>query len=156
MSLDTLLASYHRSGRRPPLALNIKADGLHQPLLDKLQQWGVTNYFVFDMSVPDTLGYRRLGMPWAARLSEYESGGPLPKEAGHIWLDAFEGQWYDMAMLSDLLQQGKQVAVVSPELHRREYGPLWAALRELGPQPRLLLCTDLVEQALEVFDVERD
>lgn len=154
--LDTLLSHYQRCECGAPLALNVKADGLQSALLAKLQTYQVRNYFVFDMSVPDALGYRRLNMPFAARLSEYEPPGILHDQASHVWLDAFEGEWYSMALIQSLLEQGKHVAVVSPELHRRAHADFWAALKPFSVSDRLYLCTDLVAPAMEVFHVHQD
>ena len=154
--LDALLSHYQDLQSSAPLALNVKADGLQQALLHKLQSYQVKNYFVFDMSVPDTLGYRRLNMPFAARLSEYESPGVLLDQASHVWLDAFDSEWYSMDVIEGLLAQGKHVAVVSPELHRRAHQDLWAALRRWDLADRLYLCTDLVASAMEVFHVHQD
>ncbi len=39
------------------LALNIKADGLQNELLKLLELHNIHNYFVFDMAIPDTIGY---------------------------------------------------------------------------------------------------
>ena len=40
-------------GRNLPLALNIKADGMANEILRLLKQYNHTNYFTFDMSIPD-------------------------------------------------------------------------------------------------------
>jgi len=156
LSLDELLADVQRTGRRPTLALNIKADGLHQALTQALAEHGIDHHFVFDMAVPDALGYARRGVPFAARLSELEPRSPLLDAAPWVWLDAFESEWYGMDLIQALLAEGKQVAVVSPELHGRPHGPLWAALQQLSTSAGVHLCTDFVDQALEVFDVTRD
>jgi len=151
-SLDAFLAHCARTPQAGLLALNIKSDGLQAALESKLAEHGVANYFVFDMSLPDTLGWRRRGLPFAVRLSEYESGGPLLDEARFVWLDAFErDDWYPLELLTSLLERGKTVAVVSPELHRRAPEAAWRRLRGLSGQKRLHLCTDLVQPAMEFF-----
>lgn len=152
LGLDALLAHCARTPQAGTLALNIKADGLQAALQAKLAQHGVTNCFMFDMSLPDTLGWRRHGLPWAVRLSEYEDGGPLLEEARFVWLDAFErDDWYPLSLLDGLLARGKTVAVVSPELHRRPPQAAWRRLQPLAGASRLHLCTDLVSQAMEEF-----
>ena len=55
--LRSLLQEYRRLGATGTLALNIKADGLARPLRILLAEFGIENYFVFDMSVPDMLAY---------------------------------------------------------------------------------------------------
>ncbi|OQS38637.1 hypothetical protein [Chromobacterium haemolyticum] len=154
-SLEALLLAYIESSTRPMLALNIKADGLQAQLLEMLEKYSIDNYFVFDMSVPDTLGYQHLSMPFAARISEYEPSNVLAKTAGWIWLDAFLNEWYDPAIIQHWLDQGKKVAVVSSELHRRPHLALWQSLKFLHDHPGLYLCTDLVAQATEFFDANK-
>lgn len=153
LQLDVLLQAYMAKPTRPVLALNIKADGLQVQLLDTLQRHGVENYFVFDMSVPDTLGYQRLQMPFAARISEYEPHNLLAASAKWIWLDAFHDEWYSVEAIQSWLEQGKYVAVVSPELHHRPHTTFWSDLLSLQAEDRLYLCTDYVRNAQEYFDV---
>lgn len=155
-SLEAFFGHYRDSGRHPTLALNIKSDGLQQGLKAMLTEYGIANYFVFDMSVPDTLGYRKANMPFAARLSEWEDAGRLLQHAQYVWLDAFDREWYSISVIEQLLKQGKHVAVVSPELHRRPHADLWATLKSIDDQDRLYLCTDFVDQALETFHVQKD
>lgn len=156
LQLDVLLQAYAIRSTRPMLALNIKADGLQVPLLAALEHHGVENYFVFDMSVPDTLGYRRLCMPFAARISEYEPQNVLAEAAQWIWLDAFHGDWFTADTIRSWLDQGKYVAVVSPELHKRPHKALWSKLLPIKTEDRLYLCTDYVHIAQEYFDVRKN
>jgi len=156
LDLDALLAQRARCPHAGLLALNIKADGLQPKLQAALAAHQLTGQcFVFDMSVPDLLHWRRLGLPWAVRLSEFEDGGPLLAEARHVWLDAFErDDWYPDTLVAQLLAQGKTVALVSPELHRRPHAAAWQRWRRLDHgSGRLWLCTDRVREAQESFDV---
>ncbi len=152
--LEAFLQFYAAQAARPLLALNIKSDGLQASLAQALARHQIRNYFVFDMSVPDTLAYRRAGMPFAVRLSEYEPANALLDDAAFVWLDAFDGEWYSTELIEQLLRRGKQVAVVSPELHRRPHQALWSQLKSLEMSPQLHLCTDFFDEALEVFHVE--
>lgn len=156
LSLEDLLEAYISGLTRPVLALNVKADGLQVPLLAVLKRYGIENYFVFDMAVPDTLGYQRLKMPFAARISEYEPSNMLMEAAQWVWLDAFHKEWYSIDAIRSWLDQGKCVAVVSPELHRRPHIPLWSDLLPLRAEDRLYLCTDYVHNAQEYFDVSKN
>ena len=156
LQFDVLLQAYMARPTRPLLALNIKSDGLQARLLAALQHHGVENYFVFDMSVPDTLGYQRLQMPFAARISEYEPHNVLAEKAPWIWLDAFHDEWFSIETIRSWLDQGKSVAVVSPELHRRSHKALWAVLLSLQAEDQLYLCTDYVHNAQEYFDVSKN
>jgi len=154
ITLIDFLKVYSSSNVKPMLALNIKSDGLHEKLKSVLDRYGVTNYFVFDMSVPDTLAYMRLDMPFAARLSEFEDAGRLLAKAKYVWLDAFESEWYTVELIEKLIAQGKCVAIVSPELHKRPHAALWMKLKTIRDMGQLFLCTDLINEAEEVFNVE--
>lgn len=156
LQLEALLETYLKQPTQPVLALNIKSDGLHATLLSILQQHNIQNFFVFDMSIPDTLGYQRLKMPFAARISEYEPSSALAINASWIWLDAFHTEWFDISQIKNWLVEGKRVAVVSPELHQRPHLPLWHKLKSLHDHSQVFLCTDLVMEAQEFFDENKN
>lgn len=155
---DDFLDRYVAMGSRGTLAINVKADGLAAAILAAVESRGITDYFCFDMSVPDTRGYAALGMPFFARLSELEPATPLVDQAAGIWLDAFAGTWFDAATVRHWLDRGRDVCVVSPELHGRPHEPMWSLVRDClaagpgnaGRQPRLMLCTDLPERFVGV------
>jgi len=150
LPLRTLCEEYRACNANGTLALNIKADGLAQPLRLMLAEYGIQNYFVFDMSVPDMLAYARDEMPFFTRVSELETVPVLLERASGIWLDAFHSDWYDSAPIRDYLAAGKQVCVVSPELHRRPKDDVWRMLRMAGDSDgQLLCCTDFPEQLRE-------
>lgn len=153
MTLDAFLAlcARHPAGR--PLALNIKADGLQAQVAAALAGHGIAGAFVFDMAVPDALGYLQRGLPAYTRGSEYETAPSFLERAAGVWLDAFHDEWYDMDHISAWLAQGKAVCVVSPELHRRPHLALWHRLRDAGLQRHagLSLCTDFPLAAKDFF-----
>lgn len=148
-----LLQAYVVRGKTSPLALNIKADGLQSAVAQALTRCQAVDYFVFDMSVPDSLSYLRAGMPVFARLSEFEPHTLLHDRAAGLWLDAFETEWWSLDLVRALRAQTKKVAIVSPELHGRPHQGVWQALRELAPEivEGLLLCTDFPEDAERFF-----
>ena len=152
-SLEEFLAAYAARGGGTPLALNIKADGLQDTIAKALQKSRVRNYFVFDMSVPDSLHYVRAGLPVFVRLSEYEPETSLLERAVGVWLDAFEGEWWTLDTIRSLYARGKVIAIVSPELHKRPHEALWRRLKELEREIRdgLMLCTDYPDAASEAF-----
>jgi len=153
MSLDELFSIFNRYDTALPLALNIKADGLQQKLKAALQQFDIKNYFVFDMSVPDTIGYMDAGINFFSRQSEYEPQPAFYSQCKGIWLDSFKDIWYTNDLIRDHLDRDKQVAVVSPELHKRNHLSLWHQLKEnkLYRSDNLVLCTDIPEQAAGFF-----
>jgi hypothetical protein len=141
------------AGRDLPMAMNIKADGLAKQLQAQMNARGLTRWFTFDMSVPEMVVQHRLGMPMFTRASEYEKPPALYEQSIGVWLDAFVSEWYSTADIDAFLQDGKQVAIVSPELHKRDHLALWQRLRGSKTQhhPALILCTDLPEDALAFF-----
>lgn len=149
LTLDGLLEIM--AGRNLPLAINIKADGLALALKTTFERHGHDNWFAFDMAVPDMRSYLQSGTNAYSRLSEVE---PLPAwidQAAGVWLDAFEGLWFSNAVITELLSRGKQVCVVSAELHGRDHRALWQQLYELRAQNGLTLCTDIPEAAAHFF-----
>lgn len=149
LPLADLLAAYRQLGSSAPLALNIKADGLRIRLAEELRAAGIERYFVFDLSVPELLQYCRAGLRYFTRLSEYEPQPALYPEAAGVWVDLFVSDWVSPDRIRALLAEGKEVALVSPELHRRDQQAFWASLRAAGlhREPGLLLCTDFPTQA---------
>lgn len=136
-----------------PLALNIKSDGLQLKLKEKLIEYGIEQYFVFDMSIPDTLGYLRNNLITFTRQSEYEQVPVFLEVCQGVWLDSFGDQWYEGEVLLNHLQNDKMVAIVSPELHKRNHFEFWRYLKDnkYHELNNIILCTDLPEEATEFF-----
>ncbi len=135
------------------LALNIKSDGLQKPLRALLGDAPTLRFFSFDMSVPDALGYRREGLRFFTRQSEHEPNPNLYDEAAGVWLDCFSNE--DSITPANIRKHflcGKEVAVVSPELHGRAPDSYWRGLNALDDNHlnRLLLCTDMASKVMEV------
>jgi hypothetical protein len=165
-TFEDFLCRYNEVGSQSTLAINIKADGLAEELQRLLECFDVRNYFCFDMSVPDARAYTKLGMPVFARRSELEPPSLLTQVSPGIWLDGFDGTWFDHAEWTHWLELGKSVCVVSPELHRRPHEKLWGELKSwiLGIEKdqvaeskkgfgRMLLCTDFPKE-FEVFQCQ--
>ncbi|NDG83876.1 MAG: hypothetical protein EBX52_02435 [Proteobacteria bacterium] len=152
--LRELLAMCEDAGATGTLALNIKADGLQSELCEMLSSFARVDAFVFDMSIPDSIGYRDRQIPFFTRQSEFERECCLYEAADGVWLDAFERDWYDIDLIEAHLRCGKKVCIVSPELHGREPAGLWKRLRSssLVDSDSLLLCTDFPDQAMNAFD----
>ena len=136
------------------LALNVKSDGLANRAIEILKHHRHESFVFFDMSIPDMRSYLRIGAPVAVRLSECEPWvDMLFASAPYIWLDAFEGDWYDHAYLTKLLETQKQILIVSSELHGRSPDAQWALLDSFSQSDKLTLCTDFPEAALARFCV---
>lgn len=160
MTLDALLRIYVTYSTRPTLALNIKADGLADAVRDLLANHAVERYFVFDMSVPDTLGYLARGMTVFTRRSEFETGSTLDGRAAGRWLDAFEAAHVAPDLLVDMLDAGAAAALVSPELHGKPHLEAWHSWRDALAgrlsNDSVMLCTDLPDAAASFFQTQGD
>jgi glycerophosphoryl diester phosphodiesterase len=150
---QSLLEAHAAQAPDTMLALNIKADGLQGAVSRLLAQYRVRNYFVFDMSVPDTLHYLAAGMRVFLRLSEYESETTLFDRASGVWLDGFAGEWWTLDLIRSLCARGKSVAIVSSELHGRDHQMPWRQLKTLEDEVRakIMLCTDFPDAAEQFF-----
>jgi hypothetical protein len=151
VTLVQFLAILNR--RDLPLAMNIKADGLARSLDAQMRAHGLTQWFTFDMSVPEMVVQLGLGLPVFTRASEYEQPPACYDRAVGVWLDAFRSEWYAARDVEAFLRDGKRVCIVSPELHRRPHQGLWAMLRDAGLDRHdgLMLCSDVPEDAVRYF-----
>lgn len=155
MLFADFLTIYQDIGSDSLLALNIKSDGLQELIKQQLLQCQIKNYFVFDMSIPDTLSYINLGLNFFVRQSEFEIP-PLPfvDRAAGIWFDGFNEDVFDAQYVEKCLKAGHQFCIVSPELHCREHLPSWKKYKksaQLCHHDNLMICTDHPEQAKEFF-----
>jgi hypothetical protein len=150
---ERLFQTHRNLAPTVPLALNIKADGLQQLVVDALQQHSVKDAFVFDMSVPDMLRWVEAGVPVFTRHSELEPDPACYAQAAGVWLDAFRGEWWDVGVILRHCDAGKRVCIVSPELHRREHRPTWDKLLagDIQDTDQVMICTDYPEEAMKVM-----
>lgn len=134
-------------------AINVKSDGLAELLLEALTKYKLNNYFTFDMSIPQMLDYRRKGLRYFPRQSEYEKSPTLYEEASGIWLDAFlSEEWITKDIIEMHLHKRKNVCLVSPELHGREFQEFWSRIRSYDLNSNeLYLCTDYPDKAKVFF-----
>lgn len=138
-----------------PLALNIKADGLQKILKNSLSQFKTQNYFAFDMSVPDMLGFERENIYFYTRQSDLEKTPVLYKQACGVWLDEFREHFIDERVILKHLNAGKSICIVSPELHKRAYQKEWSEYKSIVKKlksDKIALCTDLPQLAREFFN----
>ncbi|WP_113651707.1 PI-PLC domain-containing protein [Pedobacter namyangjuensis] len=147
---------YKKHNKNLPLALNIKSDGLVQELVSLLRKYEIHNYFVFDMSVPDGLSYIRQNANVFTRQSEYELEPSYYSESMGVWLDEFKHHWIDSKTITNHLNRGKKVCIVSPELHKRNYFDEWKDYKDIDSKilvnGELMICTDKPIEAREYFN----
>ena len=154
MNAETFFEIYCSYNDMLPLALNIKADGLQIKLKKLLEKYQISNYFVFDMSVPDGLQYLKQNINSFTRQSEYEVEPSFYEDAQGIWLDEFNGHWINKDIIKKHINKNKQICIVSPDLHKRDYKKEWQHYKEIEKElniNNLMLCTDFPEEAKEFF-----
>lgn len=141
------------NGRNLPLALNIKADGLVDIILELLAKYKHTNYFNFDMSIPDMVFQMKKNAVVFTGLSDVLPSPVLSDKAAGVWLDCFNSDWYDAKTIDDLIESGKSVCIVSADLHKRDTDAQWAIIKNCKNfnSQNLMICTDYPEKAKEYF-----
>lgn len=137
------------AGRNLTLALNIKADGQADEINRLLKKYGHTNYFTFDMSIPEMVYQHTAGLDVFTGLSDIAPNPVMLEQAKGVWLDAFYSDWFGKSEILNLLNQGKEVCLVSPDLHKREYKTVWRKYKNLSG---IMICTDYPDEAEEFFN----
>ncbi len=136
-------------GKNLPLALNIKADGLSLEIKRLLDKYNHTNYFTFDMSIAETIFQIENKLNVFVGINEFFKENSLLKYSKGVWLDSFNSDWFSKKDILNFLNQNKQVAIVSPELHKRQYLPVWEKYKNIEG---IMLCTDNAQKAREYFN----
>lgn len=155
ISVKEMFEIYNEYDNMLPLALNIKADGLQVKLKELLSEYKIKNYFVFDMSVPDGLQYFKYNIKAFTRESEYEKMPSFYNNACGVWIDEFQSHWISREVIERHIQNDKQVCIVSPDLHKRQYQKEWQHYKEIEKElgiDNLMICTDNPEEAKEFFN----
>ncbi|WP_303814455.1 hypothetical protein [Selenomonas ruminantium] len=152
-----VFADMARMGGNNTFAINIKADGLGDLLEENLNEYGITNYFLFDMSVPQMVYFAEKRLVFFTRQSDVEPVPIMLDKAAGVWMDSFtDSELPTIEMIKSNLSKGKRVCLVSPELHGRDPIGLWQRLKanSMVTDERLLLCTDLPDDASDFFGIK--
>ncbi len=154
MKFLEFLRIYKKFSAEKTIAVNIKSDGLHDLIDNILNKEVIKNYFVFDMSIPDSLGYIKKNISTFLRISEYENYNVLFKSVDGIWLDSFNSDWFNESDIKDFLNRGKKLCIISPEIHKRDHKNVWKLLKESNfhINNQVYICTDLPLEAKNFFD----
>lgn len=141
------------NGRNLPLALNIKADGQIDEILRLLNKYGHTNYFTFDMSIPDMVVQLQKKARVFAGFSDLLLQPFVNIIYDGIWLDSFYKLWWTADILDELMRDHKSVCIVSEDLHKRDTAKQWEILKTAKSfaSDDLILCTDKPDEALKFF-----
>lgn len=137
-------------------ALNIKADGIGDDLKNALQNFNITNYFTFDMSIPEMFVYRNKKIKFYTSWSDLTPTPLLLNEAAGIWLDSFDRLWYGESDLKRIVDVGLPICFVSEDLHHRETEHQWKLIKKisLSTVSELFICTDKPVEARKYFCYE--
>ncbi len=155
MSVEEMLVIYNENSCDATLALNIKSDGLQQPIKDLLYKHNITDYFLFDMAVPDAIASLNAGLICYTRQSEYEREPAFYEQAAGVWLDEFQEDWITINGLQFHLNNNKKLCIVSPDLHKRDPIQNWKKYKQLSASydlSNVTLCTDLPEKAEKIIN----
>lgn len=135
-------------------AINIKADGLKNILQSFFNKYNIKNYFLFDMSVPQMVEFREMGLRLFTRQSEVEPQPTMYEDAAGVWIDGFwSTEWITEKLLNQHIENGKEVCLVSPDLHGNSYIDFWKKLKKWEiDSERVYLCTDYPDEAKEYFN----
>ena len=144
------------NGRNLPLALNIKADGQANEVEQILHKYGQTEYFTFDMSIPDLVyQVENTKLKIFTGCSDVNPGTPLLEKVTGVWLDSFYVPWYSEERINKFLNMGKKVCIVSEDLHNRPVEDQWKLIKGIKAfgSDDLMLCTNFPEKARDFFKV---
>lgn len=134
------------------LAINIKSCGLNKLLKSKVNN--LQNYFIFDLTIPEMLNFKKDGLKFYARISEFEPYSSIWQYASGFWVDPLlNDEWIDENFIKKISENRKSICFVSPELHGRDRHSLWSLLKQIDSRTDLnvQLCTDLPLTARQFF-----
>ena len=137
-------------GRNLMLALNIKADGQADEIKRLLNNYNHTNYFTFDMSIPEMVYQHKLGLKVFTGMSDIIPQPIMYDKAEGVWLDCFNSDWFNEEDILKIKENNKKVCIVSPDLHKREYKSIWKKYKNVS---NIMICTDYPKEAKEFFNV---
>ena len=152
ITAEEVFKMYHEAGSNAPLALDIKADGLQDMMKELLDKYDITNYFMVDMSVCDTVVCVDKKLKIASRSSEFEPVLPFYENSEVVWIDYFDGRIDIIDEMRKYLADGKIPCVVSPDLHQLPYEAMWTKLKS-EISGNYYLCTDYPDKAKEFFNL---
>lgn len=152
MRISDFFELYNKINPSLTLALNIKSDGLQSLLKYYINKYKIENYFVFDMSIPDHFQYQKHEFKCFTRQSEYETLPCFYDESTGVWLDEFNDHWIRNEFINNHLINGKEVCIVSPDLHKRPHAEVWQDYNQLSSNDKLMICTDYPLEAKKYFN----
>lgn len=155
VSLAKVFQYYNEVNSTVQLALNIKADGIQKLLISLLNHYKISNYFLFDMSIPELVVNEKEKLNFYTRHSDIESECVLYDKAAGIWLDSFyDEHWLKKDIIKQHIFNNKPVCIISPEIHGYDYMDTWNIIRSFKNEKydMITLCTDIPDKAKEFFN----
>jgi len=144
---------------QPFLLINVKQPHIEGEIVKLIREYGLSNFttiFDFELVGDKEMGMRIKGLDpdihVLVRASDREIE-PLDRAVAHpyadgVWLDTFDHDWISGPMIEGIKVMGKDVYVVSPELHGRSVNVgAWLALSEATG-----ICTDLPHLLEKIVD----
>ena len=155
LSFRDLLQIIKSYGKEVRVALNIKSDGLSSQIVSEIKQLGLNlnMFFVFDMSIPDSLDYVKSELPCYSRSSEFECIDYCLNDMDGVWVDNLTGSHLQIDKCIEAMHYGKRATFVSPELHGRQHLSVWTEIQKHGiyMNPLFEICTDFPSEANSIF-----
>lgn len=152
---EEILIEYKKLNSNSILELNIKADGIQQLVKDLMKKHKISNYFVFDMSIPEIVISKKIGINFFTRHSDIEKECVLYEDAIGVWLDSFyDENWLIPEIINYHLDNKKKISIISSEIHGFDNKKMWEMLKKnnFHKNSEIYLCTDLPLKAKEYFE----
>ena len=152
-AFEELLIEYKQQNINSKLAINIKSDGLHEKLKGILENYNITQYFIFDMSIPDLISGLKYKLNQYIRYSNFEDPFPYSEFTNGVWIDGFNSKIPDESEILNLYKKWSSLVFVSPELHNRSYYQYWNFIKSFYKKTNIefMLCTDCPSEAYDFF-----
>ena len=140
-----------------PLILNVKTEGIEENCIGMMKEFGITNWFFLDLSMPYFIKYARKAAAnpsefgpqnLAVRFSEFEPieyALAFKNMSGWVWVDYFTHSPLSDKSYQDLKKAGFKICLVSPELQQHNPETISILRNSLGDKEIDAVCTKFPE-----------
>lgn len=145
-----------KKAERPVYAINIKCDGIEKEIEQMLWLFNIRDRsFVFDMSFPTLMNFKKLDIPYAIRISDLETAPHFDFFSGisAVWVDRWDWSEYVYPHVFGPTENNNRAIphyYVSPELHGHQdlCEKAWLHAKETNMAG---VCTDFTNDAEKYF-----